>query len=77
MKNTSENNGVEEELVEGIKYIQSYKHDESFWPTLLYGVGIDWKLHKKMQEVEMKYLRRAANVTVMDKRRNENIRESI
>lgn len=49
-----------------------------FLPTLLHGCE-SWvlteKLHKKIQVVEMKYLRRVANVTVMDKIRNNTIRE--
>lgn len=51
-----------------------------YLPTLLYG-SETWvmteKLHKKIQVLEMKYLRKVAKVTIMDKIRNEEIRERL
>lgn len=51
-----------------------------YLPTLLSG-NETWvlteKLEKRLQVAEMKYLRRAANVTIMDKIRNDNIRDKL
>lgn len=51
-----------------------------YLPTLLYG-SETWvlteKQHKKIQVQEMKYLRKVAGVTIMDKIRNEEIRERL
>lgn len=51
-----------------------------YLPTLLSGCEtwvLTEKLQKRLQVAEMKFLRRVANVTLMDKIRNEKIRESL